>query len=219
MAAYLSAGSSLRQRRHLGFTLVEVLVTMAIMAVLAGLAWRGVDGMLRSREASQAAVEKSARLNTLLAQWQQDLAAVVDTGTVPPLNFDGQSLLLTRRTEQGVALVAWALRSGTWQRWVSPGTTRAQALQEHWLAAQQLQGAEPGQLTLLTNVSEWQLYYYRGNAWSNAQSSAGTVAVAPAPGASAPAVVQNPLPDGVRLVLSLPEGKLTRDIAMGPRAP
>ncbi len=204
-----------------GFTLIEVLVALAIMAVLAGLAWRGVDGMLRTREASQQAVENTARLNTLLAQWQQDLGSVLDTGLVPPLNFDGQSLLLTRRTDEGVVLVAWALRSGTWQRWVSPGTTRAQALQENWLAAQQLQGAEPGQLTLLTNVSEWQLYYYRGNAWSNAQSSAGTVAVAPAPGnaASAPAVVQNPLPDGVRLVLSLPEGKLSRDFAMGPRAP
>ena len=35
-----------------GFTLVEVLVALSILAVLAGLAWRGLDGMLRARDAS-----------------------------------------------------------------------------------------------------------------------------------------------------------------------
>lgn len=197
-------------------------MALAIMAVLAGLAWRGVDGMLRTRAASQQAVENTARLNTLLAQWQQDLSSVLDTGLVPALNFDGQSLLLTRRNDQGVVLVAWALRSGTWQRWVSPPVLRAQALQEQWLRAQQLQGSEPEQLTLLEGVDTWQLYYFRDNAWSNAQSSAGTLqgggALPAPPGnpASAATPTRTALPTGVRLLLTVNGQPLTRDIALAP---
>ena len=41
----------------------------------------------------------------------------------------------------------------------------------------------------------WQLFYFRGNAWTNPMSSAGT----PSPTAT--------LPDGVRLVLDLPGGQ------------
>jgi general secretion pathway protein J len=67
-------------------------------------------------------------------------------------------------------------------------------------------------------VSEWQVYFFRGNAWSNAQSS-GDVA-APAAGASAPA--RQVLPSGVRLLLSFAEGSgrigsVTRDTVLGPQ--
>ena len=64
----------MRRRRGGGFTLIEVLVALTIMAVLAGLAWRGLDGMLRAKNGSQEAVERTARLNTILAQWEQDLS-------------------------------------------------------------------------------------------------------------------------------------------------
>ncbi len=206
-------------RRQQGFTLVEVLVALTIMAVLTGLAWRGLDGMLRARDGSQAAVERASRLNTILAQWQQDFAALTDTGIVPPLNYDGQTLLMTRTVggaSGGVALVAWSLRSGTWQRWLSPATTRAQALQENWLRAQQLQGGEPGHVKLLDNVADWQVYYYRGNAWTNSQST-GNVAAPPAAAASAPA--RQTLPDGVRLVVTVNGAPFTRDLALGPNGP
>jgi general secretion pathway protein J len=32
-----------------GFTLVEVLVALVVMAVLASMAWQGIDGIARSR--------------------------------------------------------------------------------------------------------------------------------------------------------------------------
>jgi general secretion pathway protein J len=202
------------RQRSSGFTLVEVLVALAIMAVLAGLAWRGLDGMLRARDGGQQAIERTARLNTILAQWEQDLQALIDTGSVPALTFDGKTLRLTRTTRDGVVLVAWSLHGEQWQRWASAPTTRIAELQDDWLRSQQLLGNEPGQVPLLDGVTSWQLYFYRGNAWSNPQST-GNVVAAPAPAAS-DAAPREALADGVRLVVDIGGATLTRDIALGP---
>ena len=159
-------------RRALGFTLVEVLVALMIMAILASLAWQGLDGILRAREGSRDAIDNTVRLATVLTQWEQDLNAVYDTGgVVPAINYDGQTLRLTRRSESGVLLVAWSVRGGLWQRWTSPAVTRAGDLQEQWLRSQQMLGNEPGHLTVAEGASQWQVYFNRGGQWSNAQSS------------------------------------------------
>jgi general secretion pathway protein J len=216
------------RRSARGFTLVEVLVAMMIMAILAIMAWRGVDGIVRTREASQSRLERTLRLNTVIAQWEQDLASLQDSNVVPALTFDGASLRLTRRAEGGVQLVVWSLRPGAdaaqpganLLRWAGPAVTGSADLQDSWLSSQQFQGVEPGQLRTLVGVSQWQLYCFRGNAWSNCQSS-GDLAP-PAPGASAP--LRQALPSGMRLVLSFAEGSgengsLTRDVALGPQSP
>lgn len=235
--------NAMRARRHdAGFTLVEVLVALLMMALLTTLAWQAMDGVTRARDDSRQIIDRTTRLATVLAQWEQDLQAVVDTEAVPPIAFDGQTLRLTRRSERGVALVAWSLRSGKWQRWTVPPFVRSGELQEAWLGSQQLQGTEPGHLTLLEGASQWQVYFARGGQWSNAQSTGDFEAVgrpappaappspqpmqpseggASAPGGAASAPVPTPtlreaVPEAVRLVITLDGKTLTRDIALGP---
>jgi general secretion pathway protein J len=214
-----------RQPRKLkGFTLVEVLVALMVMAMVATMAWQGVDGMVRARDATQQRLGNNLQLGTVLAQWDVDLAAIQDSGVVPPLGFDGASLRLTRRAEAGMQLVVWSLKpdgagATRWLRWASPVAQRSGELQDHWLRSQQFQGNEAGQLEMLTGVSQWQLYYYRVNAWTNAQSSGD---VAPVDVAANAARQRERLPTGVRLVLTFAPGggragKLTRDLVLGPQ--
>ena len=214
--------------RTAGFTLVEVLVAMMVMAIMAGMAWQGVDGIVRARDSSQARLEQTLRLNTVIAQWQQDLASIQDTAVVQlALSCDGASVRLTRRTPTGLQVVAWTLRpsntasGASWQRWAGPPVTTTSALQDSWLRSLQLQGDEPGVVRTLTGLSQWQVYFYQGNAWSNCQST-GNLAAAPLGGAAGGVVaVRQALPKGVRIVLSFADGsgtsgELTRDTVLGP---
>ena len=208
-------------RSQSGFTLVEVLVALALMAVLAGMAWQGLDGISRARDASQSRIEQTLRLNTVLAQWDVDLQSVYDTNVVPALAFDGAALRLVRRHADGLQVVVWALREQRWLRWTSPVVTQTSALQDNWLLSQQLLGNESAQLRMHDGLAQWQVYFYRGNAWSNAQSSADVAA--PAPAASAPVVARSQLPSGVRIVLGFEggglAGTLTRDLLLPPQMP
>lgn len=211
-----------RARRAVaGFTLVEVLVALFAMTLLAGLAWQGLDGVLRARDAGREMTERAARLATVLAQWEQDLQGLYDSGVAPAIAFDGRTLRLTRRVDGGVAVVAWSLHGKRWQRWLGPPTVRAGELQETWLRSLQMQGTEPGHLAVAEGVSEWQVYFHRGSDWSNAQSTGDLLPVQPpassASGAMAQPVQREALPNAVRLVITLGEGKLTRDIMLGPQ--
>jgi general secretion pathway protein J len=209
-----------RQRHPLhragrGFTLVEVLVALMIMAVLSTMAWQGIDGIVRARDISQAQLDRSLRLNTVMSQWDQDLAALFDTNAVPNLSFDGSNLRLVRRADAGVQLVAWSRRGEQWLRWAGPVVTRVAELQQSWLRSQQLLGDEGGQLVLLEGVTDLRIEFFRNNGWSNPQSS-GDVAPA-APGSGAPQ--REASLTGVRLVLAFGEQRLTRDVALALQQP
>lgn len=220
-----------------GFTLVEVLVAMFIMAILAVMAWQGVDGIINTRSASQAKLEQLLRLNTVMAQFEQDLQASQDSGALPqPMpSFDGLSLRITRRASDGMQLVVWSLRGGTWLRWAGTPVKTVKGLQEQWMNSQQFIGNEPGQLRTLSGISGWQAYCYRSNAWSNCQSSAGSTTQGAQGGGTSgtgtqgggtqggtggPPTTPDPLL-GVRVVLSFAEGSglsgdLTRNITLRP---
>jgi general secretion pathway protein J len=210
----------MKMRPQRGFTLVEVLVALFVMALLAAMAWRGVDGIARTRTAGQERMELTLRLDTVLTQWEQDLNAVHETLAVQALTFNGKALRLTRRTDNGVQVVVWSLQEGEWLRWAGPAVTRASDLQDQWMRSQQLLGNEPQQLHTLKGVESWQLYCFWGNSWANCQST-GNIVQSAQGGASAPARQQ--LPTGVRLVLNFSgsplQGSLTRDVLVPPQVP
>ena len=212
-----------RPRR--GFTLIEVLVALVILSVMALMAWQGVDGIVRAREIADGAMQRTLRLQSVMAQWQADLNAVIDTQAISAVQFDGGAMRLTRRAQgSGVQVVVWSLRSGRWVRWAGPPVTTVGQLQEQWSRSFAFQGREPGTLAALKGVQQWQVYFFRGGAWTNAQSSAGVSTRQPSSSSESGALAQalagrEPLPLGVRCVLTLGEGSgyegvITRDVQM-----
>ena len=225
-----------RVTRSSGFTLIEVLVAMVVMAIMSLMAWQGVDGIVRTRETNQVRLEQTLRLETVIAQWEQDLASLQETSAVPALSCDGQSVRLTRRTDNGMQVVVWSLRpdshGNVWQRWAGPAVTTTNGLQETWLRTQQFQGSETGQLRALTGLDSWQVYFFQG-AWANCQSTGNAAAAASGaagfiggttlapPVGTIPVAGAQALPTGIRVVLSFAPGSglvgnLTRDSVIAP---
>lgn len=199
--------------RQTGFTLVELLVALMVMALLAVMSWRGLDGMTRAQSQTQQRADEVLTLQAGLGQWTADLDALLEQPNKPALDWDGRGLRLTRRSSDpqatGALVVAWARRSvdGTdqWLRWQSPPvhsrTEVAQAWSDAAVWAQNPSDAAKRAEVALTPLADWRIFYYREGAWSNPLSSAAPASTNGVVGTDAS------VPDGVRLVLTLPPGQ------------
>lgn len=217
-------------RASRGFTLVELLVALFAMSLLAIMSWRGLDGMTRAQAQTAARSDEVLTLQVGLAQWSADLDALLQLPQTTALDWNGRVLRMTRRssgeTTDGLLVVAWTRRlvggTGTWLRWQSPPLTTRGELDQAWQQAdiwsQNPDDALKAREVAIVPLEDWQIFYYRSDAWTNPLSSDATAAPAATGTPAGPRAGANVavLPDGVRLVLNLPAGqaiagRLTRD--------
>jgi len=212
-----------------GFTLIELLVAIAVMALMAMLSWRGLDGMSRAQTQLQSRADDALALQVGLSQWRADLDAMTALQGTSALDWDGRVLRITRthaqRAPASLQVVAWTLRgpsaSSTWMRWQSPPLTMRSEWTNAWTRAQTWgqtpTEAERSSEVSVRPVSQWQIFFYRGGAWSNPLSSEGTPSApagTPSATGSTPSATGG-APDGIRLLLDLPAGQsLTGKISL-----
>jgi general secretion pathway protein J len=201
-----------QQRSHIGFTLVELLVALFVMALLSVMSWRGIDGMARSQAQTQTRADGVLALQNGLAQWSADLDALA--GEQPgALQWRANALRIIRMAsaaeQSGLQVVAWGRHEVKgqyqWLRWQSP-VLRNRADLEQALDQAQRWAENPGtdqrqQAVAIAPLDAWQVFYYRANAWTHPESSSDA---------------SSTNPDGIRLELSLPAqaalaGKITSD--------
>lgn len=208
-----------------GFTLIEVLVALVVMATMAIMSWRGLDALVKSREITQTHLDQTTRLQTVMAQWEQDMRSLQDSNTdVPALFFDGASLRLTRLQPLGLQVVVWTARDGGLYRWEGATVQTVAALEESFQRSKQFLQQEGQQLRTLEDISGWQMYYsYSGaTTWANAFSGASSSQTSASSGVcdTRPATV--PRCTGVKMILQFAPasnfgGPLTREIEVRPQ--
>lgn len=204
-----------------GFTLVELLVAITVLAIVAVLGWRGLDSIARSRIALTTDLEQTRGLQLAFAQMQRDTAQIVDLETIPerlPIMVEPGRIVLVRQVfienqPSRIQLVAYQLDNGVLSRRESQATRDLKALDSLWLSVTSTTGGAP-HVALQSGVAAMTIrtWLNDGAGWrvpgvdvvssNSADNSAATLAV----------------PTGVEVTLQLAgrPGTLTKTFLLGP---
>lgn len=126
-----------------GFTLVELLIAISVLAIVAVLGWRGLDSIVRARVALNSDLEQTRGLQLAFAQMQSDAAQIAPTASIGNrTSLDVQSGRLTMvRTvfadnqPSRVQVVAYRIQNGVLMRRDSIPTRDLAQLDTAWTAA------------------------------------------------------------------------------------
>ncbi|VXC16776.1 type II secretion system protein J [Massilia sp. 9I] len=169
----------IRTRR--GFTLVELLVAISILAILAVLGWRGLDGIVRARIALTEQMEVTRGMQLAFAQMQSDcehLAGHEIIGRRPNLQWADNRFVLVRKVyneneASQLVVVSYRVVDGNLVRRESRGTRDLAQLEALWQAAASdapSDAASP--VTLQGGLAGMSILVYQANQWRSEAAAA-----------------------------------------------
>lgn len=194
-----------------GFTLIELLVAISILALVAVLGWRGLDGIVRAREALTAQMDTTRGMQLAFAQLQSDgehLATPVVLGRRSMLVADKTQLALVRvvyaeNQPTRLQVISYRIENGTLVRRESLATRDLAQLDIMWKAA--VSNANPATpVVLQQGVNEITVRVFETSMWRPAASPAlPPTGITAAPGAVATLGVANSAPMGMEVALTV----------------
>jgi len=196
----------MNSRRQAGFTLLELLVALSIFALLAAMAYGGLNTVLKTRRATDVQAERLTRLQQTFFWLERDIVQAIDRpvrdefGDPQPamigVTLGDLRLQLTRngwrnpigRPRSDLQRVAWGLQDDRLMRYYWSVLDRAQDSKP--LATEMLDGVDRLELRFLDQAGKW------GEVW---------------PAVNRGVTSSDPLPRAVEVTLETErEGRITR---------
>jgi len=201
-------------KKNLGFTLLELIVAMAVFAIMAAIAYSGLNNVLIAREITELHSKELQQLQLTMNRMANDIEQAIDRGVrgeygepLAPLignDFEGYLIEFTRdgwrnpanHARSSLQRVAYALKD-------------QKLLRAYWRVLDRAEDSKPLDQVLLEGVAGVEIRYLdSGNEWSTSWPS-NTTGTADS---SAPAG----LPRAVEVNLDTKEfGKVTRIFRVG----